>query len=49
VGLDVSPSGWDGDSIEYGAEIVAGGKTWLLYNGNNFGGTGFGIAECTDA
>jgi len=21
------------------------GKTWLLYNGNDFGVTGFGIAE----
>jgi predicted GH43/DUF377 family glycosyl hydrolase len=45
LGLDVSPSGWDSESVEYGAEIVSAGKTWLLYNGNDFGVTGFGIAE----
>lgn len=48
IGLDVSPDGWDSDSVEYGAEIEAGGKTWLLYNGNDFGGTGFGVAERLD-
>jgi hypothetical protein len=45
VGLDVSASGWDSESVEYGVEVHAGGKTWLLYNGNDFGGTGFGVAE----
>jgi hypothetical protein len=45
LGLDVSPGAWDGDSIEYGAEIDAGGRTWLLYNGDDFGATGFGVAE----
>ena len=48
IGLDVSAIGWDSDSVEYGAEIEAGGKTWLLYNGNDFGGTGFGVAERLD-
>ena len=45
LGLDVSPGAWDGDSIEYGAEIEAAGRTWLLYNGDDFGATGFGVAE----
>jgi predicted GH43/DUF377 family glycosyl hydrolase len=45
IGLDVSPGEWDGDSIEYGTEIEAGGRTWLLYNGDDFGATGFGVAE----
>ena len=31
--------------LEYGAEIRAGGRTWLLYNGDDFGATGFGVAE----
>jgi predicted GH43/DUF377 family glycosyl hydrolase len=44
-GLDVSDSGWDAESVEFGVDIRTGGKTWLLYNGNDFGGTGFGIAE----
>lgn len=45
VGLDVTEGAWDGEAISYGIDIDAGGKTWLLYNGNDFGGTGFGIAE----
>ena len=45
LGLDVSPGDWDGDSLEYSAEIRAGGRHWLLYNGDDFGGAGFGIAE----
>jgi predicted GH43/DUF377 family glycosyl hydrolase len=44
-GLDVSASGWDAESVEFGVDIQTTGKTWLLYNGNDFGGTGFGIAE----
>lgn len=45
IEIDVSSEGWDSDSIEYSSEIEAAGKIWLLYNGNDFGGTGFGIAE----
>jgi len=45
LGMDVSPGSWDGDSIEYAAEIDAGGRRWLLYNGDDFGAAGFGIAE----
>jgi predicted GH43/DUF377 family glycosyl hydrolase len=45
LGLEVTPGSWDSDSIEYGAPIAAGGRDWLLYNGNDFGSAGFGIAE----
>jgi hypothetical protein len=45
MGLDVTKGAWDGEAISYAIDIEAGGKTWLLYNGNDFGGTGFGIAE----
>ena len=45
LGLDVTEGAWDGETVCYGVDIEAGGKTWLLYNGNDFGGTGFGIAE----
>lgn len=45
MGLDVSPTGWDEQSVEYAAPITVRGKTWLFYNGNDFGGTGFGVAE----
>ncbi len=49
LGLDVSPSGWDGEAVEFGAIVKTGGKTWLFYNGNDFGGTGFGVAELEQA
>lgn len=45
MGIDVSASGWDSESVEYGAVVESGDKTWLFYNGNDFGGTGFGLAE----
>lgn len=48
LGLTPSASGWDAESVEYGVDIQTAGKTWLLYNGNDFGGTGFGIAERVD-
>ncbi len=48
IGLDVSSEGWDADSVEFGVDIEAAGKTWLLYGGNDFGGTGFGIAQLID-
>lgn len=45
MGIDVSSEGWDSDAVEFGIDIQAAGKTWLLYDGNDFGSTGFGIAE----
>ena len=45
LGLDVTPGAWDGEAMSYGAEIEAGGRTWLLYNGDDFGAAGFGVAE----
>ncbi len=49
IGIDVSHEGWDAESIEFGVDIQTAGKTWLLYDGNDFGGTGFGIAELVEA
>jgi predicted GH43/DUF377 family glycosyl hydrolase len=43
--LDVTPGAWDGESIEYPAVVKSGGRTWMFYNGNDFGATGFGVAE----
>ena len=45
AGINVSSSHWENESVEFGAEIDTGGKTWLLYNGNDFGRDGFCIAE----
>lgn len=44
VGIDVSPSGWDSEMIEYPFVFDHSGKRYILYNGNGYGRTGFGIA-----
>jgi predicted GH43/DUF377 family glycosyl hydrolase len=45
IGLDVSDAAFESESVEYAAEVSCGGKTWLFYNGNDFGGTGVCLAE----
>ncbi len=44
LGVDVSTSGWDSESICYCAPLRVREKLYLFYNGNNFGETGFGWA-----
>ena len=44
VGIDVSESGWDSDMIEYPYVFSHEGDTYMLYNGNGYGKTGFGLA-----
>lgn len=48
VGIDVSETGWDSEMICYPAVIKVKDKTYLFYNGNNNGETGFGYAELTE-
>ena len=45
VGIDVSETGWDSEMICYPAVIKVKNKTYMFYNGNNNGETGFGYAE----
>lgn len=45
IGLDVSESGWDSEMICYPAVVKTKDKTFLFYNGNNNGASGFGYAE----
>lgn len=45
AGIDVSASGWDSESIEYPQVFDHGGRRYMLYNGNGYGKTGFGLAE----
>jgi hypothetical protein len=45
VGIKVSESGWDSEMICYGAVLKVKNKTYMFYNGNNQGMTGFGLAE----
>lgn len=44
TGIDVSSSGWDSSMIEYPFVLDHKGKRYMLYNGNDFGRTGFGLA-----
>jgi predicted GH43/DUF377 family glycosyl hydrolase len=44
VGIDVSASGWDSQMTAYSAIYRHNDRTYLFYNGNNCGETGFGYA-----
>lgn len=44
AGITVSESGWDAESVEYPCVFDMGGQRYMLYNGNNYGRTGFGLA-----
>ncbi len=44
AGIDVSPSGWDSEMIEYPFVFGHQGRHYMLYNGNGYGKTGFGLA-----
>lgn len=44
VGIGVSDSGWDSEMICYPFVVDHKGKRYMLYNGNGYGKTGFGIA-----
>jgi len=43
-GIDVSESGWDSEMIEYPFVFDHKGQRFMLYNGNDYGKTGFGLA-----
>lgn len=44
-GLAPSTGTWDSDMVCYPHLFTCDGKTYMAYNGNNFGRDGFGIAE----
>jgi hypothetical protein len=44
VGINTTPGDWDSDMMCYPHLFSINGKVYLLYNGNNFGKTGFGLA-----
>jgi hypothetical protein len=47
VGIDVSPTGWDSTMVAYPYVYLHNGKTYMIYNGNGFGKSGFGYAVLT--
>jgi hypothetical protein len=44
VGIDVSASGWDSEMVCFAAILPTRHGTYLFYNGNRYGETGFGVA-----
>lgn len=44
AGLDVSTDGWDSQMIEYPMVFDHEGQRFMLYNGNEYGKSGFGLA-----
>lgn len=44
AGINVSASGWDSEMIEYPFVFDHAGRRYLLYNGNDYGRSGFGLA-----
>jgi len=44
AGIEPSVLGWDAEMIEYPVVFDAGGRRYMLYNGNGYGRTGIGLA-----
>ncbi len=44
AGICVSEDGWDSEMIEYGFVFDHQGQRYMVYNGNQFGQTGLGLA-----
>ena len=47
-GIDVSDDGWDSEMIEYPFVFDHKDHRYMLYNGNGYGKTGFGLAVLAD-
>lgn len=45
IGIDASTEGWDSEMLCYSSIVQYKEKTYMFYNGNDFGKTGFGYAE----
>lgn len=48
AGIDVSPSGWDSEMVCYASVFRHKDYLYMLYNGNAYGKTGFGLASFKD-
>ena len=47
AGITLSKHGWDSEMIEYPFVLDHKGERYMLYNGNGYGKTGFGLAILT--
>lgn len=48
AGIDVSSEGWDSEMLCYPRVFEHSGRLYMLYNGNGYGKTGFGLAVMED-
>lgn len=48
VGIDVTEGSWDSDMMCYPNVFNCDGKIYMLYNGNQFGRYGFGLAQLVE-
>ncbi len=48
VGIDVATEGWDSEMLCYPSVFDHAGERYMLYNGNSYGKTGFGLAQLVD-
>ncbi|WP_347903239.1 hypothetical protein [Pseudomonas purpurea] len=48
-GIDVSEKGWDSEMIEYPYVFIHKEERYMLYNGNGYGRSGFGLAAWVHA
>ncbi|MCW8276144.1 hypothetical protein IMF27_10950 [Pseudomonas sp. PCH199] len=49
VGIEVSENDWDSEMIEYPFVFIHNNQRYMLYNGNGYGKSGFGLAVLVDA
>jgi len=45
IGIAPGPEDWDSQALSYPAILETPKATWMVYNGNGMGATGFGLAE----
>jgi predicted GH43/DUF377 family glycosyl hydrolase len=45
AGMDVSTEGWDSEMVNYPHVFMLDGEIYMLYQGNEMGRTGFGLAK----
>jgi hypothetical protein len=48
IGLNLSDEGWDSQMMAYPSVIETKSGTYLFYNGNEYGRSGFGVARLTN-
>ncbi len=45
IGISLAAEGWDSEMMAYPSVVQTNNKTYMFYNGNNYGEQGFGLLE----